>query len=61
MFKFHHHSEKEVMVDSNDLLLLGVGILIGLGFVAVLLLVQRQPSYVAISPSYVQTPESIRR
>ncbi len=48
------------MVDSNDLLLLGVGILIGLGFVTVLLLIQRQPSYVAISPSYVQTPESIR-
>lgn len=49
------------MADSNDLLLLGVGILIGLGFVTVFLLIQRQQPYVAMSPSYVQMPESIRR
>lgn len=49
------------MVDSNDLLLLGVGILIGLGFVVVLLLVQKQPNYaMSYPPTYVEVPRSIR-
>jgi len=50
------------MTDSSDLLLMGVGILIGLAVVTVFLLIQRQ-SYVAINsqPSYVQVPETIRR
>ena len=39
------------MSDSHDLILLGIGILIGLGFVAVLLLTQKQGSYV-VAPSY---------
>jgi len=48
------------MADSSDLLLLGVGILIGLGFVTVLLLVQR-PQQVPVQPAYVQIPSSLGR
>jgi len=47
--------------DSSDLLLLGIGILIGLGFVTVFLLIQRQPSYVPVAATYVEVPNSIRR
>lgn len=48
------------MADSNDLLLLGVGILIGLGLVTVFLLIQRQTPY-SVQPTYVEVPPSIRR
>ncbi len=49
------------MVDSQDLLLLGVGILMGLGFVAVMLLIQRQPQSYAMAPaSYVAVPQGLR-
>jgi hypothetical protein len=48
------------MADSNDLLLLGVGILIGLGFVTVLLLVYKQTQQPILPYSYVEVPKSIR-
>ena len=49
------------MADSNDLLLMGVGILIGLGFVTVLLLVHNQNQPSSLPYSYVEVPKSIRR
>ena len=48
------------MSDTNNLLLLGVGVLIGLGFVTVLLLVNNR-SYVPYveQPNYVSMPKSL--
>jgi len=47
------------MADSNDLLLMGVGILIGLGIVTVFILIQRQAS--VAQPLYVEVPMSMRQ
>ncbi|MCJ7768364.1 hypothetical protein MUP79_08240 [Candidatus Bathyarchaeota archaeon] len=47
------------MADSNDLLLLGVGILIGLSIVTVFILIQRQAP--VTQPLYVEVPKSIMR
>lgn len=49
-------------MDNEGLILLGVGILIGLGFVAVMLLIQRQPQSYAIAPaSYIAVPQGLRQ
>jgi len=48
-------------MDSQNLLLLGMGILIGLGFVTVMLLIQRrpQPNNTALA-SYIAVPQGLR-
>ena len=45
------------MSDSNNLLLLAVGVLIGLAFTTVLILVQNRPDYP--QTSYIPTPLSL--
>jgi len=48
-------------MDNQGLLLLGMGILIGLGFVTVMLLIQRQSQPNNTAPvSYIAVPQGLR-
>ena len=47
------------MSDTNNILLLAVGVFIGLAFTTVLILVQNRPDYQ--QPSYVHIPPSLYR
>lgn len=52
------------MVDSHDILLLGVGLLIGIGFATLLILVHNMPSNSTpnvVAPNYVQAPSLIQK
>jgi len=47
------------MVDSSDLILFGIGVLVGIGIVTVFILIHKEmPAY---TPSYVQVSEGMRR
>lgn len=49
-------------MDSQNILFLGVGVLIALGFVTVMLLIQRQPQTYTTSPTnYVAVPQGLRQ
>jgi hypothetical protein len=48
-------------MDNQNLMLLGMGILIGLGFVTVMLLIRRQPQPNNTAPlSYVAVPQELK-